>query len=110
MADQSAYPPRLPGRRKKNGRTRYATELYRHVENALPTVVLAKRLARESPEDVPFEAAAGLRTFFDRNPDFDFRTARIDEYLREDRAAKLDNIPNPDGVTSELRRISESST
>ncbi len=85
--------------------TRYATELYRHVEKALPTLVLAKRLAKESSDDVPFEAVGDLRTFFDRNPDFDFGTTRIDEYLREDRAGKLDTIANPDGVTAELRRI-----
>ena len=99
-------PPATPGGTEEERLTKYAETLYRHVEEAVPTLVIANRAAKDSGRDSPFkEVGADLQTFFARNPAFDFRTSPVDAYLRDGREEKLKDVADPRALTAVVRKV-----
>ena len=70
--------PAVFGEKQDERETRYAEFLPRMVEALYPTTVLSHRLAEVDEEK--FAPALG---FLRSNPDFEFRTTRVHEFLRE---------------------------
>jgi hypothetical protein len=84
-------------------------EKLRREINTYPDVDFRRMLTEGQEAEVPFSQPLrdNLVRFFDNAPDFDFRTTRVDAYLKEhadkafDRIAKEDRI----AVTAQLKRL-----
>lgn len=77
----------------------FASFLTRYIEAGSPTRVLVERLATDTPP-----AAAPALQFLRRNPDFDFRSQRVAEFLRANPAA-LEGDPDPAATRTSLESI-----
>ena len=68
-------PAGTPGATDEERLQNYATSLSNRVEAAVPTAAIAARLANDTAAGNPFSTeSADLQTFFENNPDFDFKT------------------------------------
>jgi hypothetical protein len=100
-------PPGTPGRDDDERLHNYATSLVQFVEKALPTAVVASRLARDDGADSPFQSAkVDLERFFDDNPEFELGVAPIAVYLQEGRDQKLANVEDPDALIARVDDLS----
>jgi len=76
------------------------------MENALPTPVIAGRVASDTAGDGPFNPVrTDLQTFFRNNKSYEFRETPIDVYLSVDRAGKLTGVVNPTALIAELKNM-----
>ncbi len=91
--------PALLGEKEEEREARYAEFLPRMVEALFPTAVLAHRLAETNQT-----AFRPTLTFLQRNPDFDFRSMRAHEFLR-DHPDALDGIADRDTAVKQLRAV-----
>ncbi|HBZ29535.1 MAG TPA: hypothetical protein DEO56_02920, partial [Nitrosomonas nitrosa] len=78
VGEKSIGAPSVLGEDESQRTEQYALFLERMVEATFPTTVLGHRLAELDPEKF-----APTIAFLRRNPDFDFNTMRLHEYLRE---------------------------
>jgi peptidoglycan hydrolase-like protein with peptidoglycan-binding domain len=91
--------PALLGEDDDEREGRYAEFLPRMVEAIFPTTVLTYRLA-----EVEQTTFAPALAFLRRNPDFEFRTMRTHEYLR-DHPDALDGVDDRDAAVTQLRAV-----
>lgn len=91
--------PALMGEKEEEREARYAEFLPRMVEALFPTAVLTNRLA-----EIDQGAFAPALAFLQQNPEFDFRTMRAHEYLREHPDA-LDGVADPETAVIQLRAV-----
>lgn len=89
-------PSTVEGETRAERINNYVRTMMRMVEDAFPTPVIVHNMN----DDVPNQA--GLSQFFSQNPDFEFRTMRVDSYLAENEGA-LDNIENAQEVKKQVR-------
>jgi hypothetical protein len=99
-------PPTIPGANPQEKIDNYATTLNRHMENALPTPVIAGRLDKDTSNDSPFrQVRTDLKTFFTNNPLYEFKEIPIDTYLSEGRDEKLRGVVNQTALITELKTM-----
>lgn len=89
-------PPTVEGETRAEKINNYVRTMMRMTEDAFPTPVIVHNMNDDFPNK------AGLMQFFSQNPDFEFRSTRIDSYLTENEGA-LDNIENAQEVKQQLR-------
>jgi hypothetical protein len=106
MVDRAGVPPGTAGDDPDEQRNNYATSLLGYVEKAIPTAVLASRLANDTSDDSPFAAARqDLTTFFDRNPGFELGQVPLELYLSQDREEKLAGVNDPEALLAQLKNL-----
>ncbi|MDC0749965.1 Tc toxin subunit A-related protein [Polyangium mundeleinium] len=90
-------PADTPGANEEQRWDNYAKILESTVETAFPTAVIADRVTDEVP-------GAGIRVFFENNPNFEFGAVRVSRYLAQtnDRMTGVSNVP---AVTEQLKKI-----
>lgn len=99
-------PATTPGASLEEKIENYAIGLNQHIEDVLPTAVIAGRLKKDTGDDSPFKSArADLKTFFDNNPSFEFRTTPVDLYLSEGREQKLEDVTDPAAFMAQLKSM-----
>lgn len=99
-------PPGTAGDSPEEQLDNYATSLLHYVEQAIPTAVLAERLASDTTDDNPLAPAqADLTTFFGNNPTFQLGTGPVELYLSEDRDQKLAGVTDPEALLVHLRNL-----
>jgi Tc toxin complex TcA C-terminal TcB-binding domain/ABC toxin N-terminal region/Neuraminidase-like domain len=104
---QIGAPPGTPGRNEDERLYNYATSLVQFVEKALPTAVVASRLASDDGVDSPFRTAkVDLASFFDDNPDFELGAAPLAVYLQDGRDQKLANVADPEALVARVEGLS----
>ena len=89
-------PPRILGKDEKEKTENYIRVMMRMVEDAFPTAVIAHCI------DDDFPHAEALKKFFEKNPDFEFRTMKIDSYLAKNENA-LANTKEAEEVKEQLK-------
>ncbi|MDI3290949.1 neuraminidase-like domain-containing protein [Polyangium sp. 15x6] len=89
-------PPDTPGANETERRDNYAKILEHTVETAFPTAVIADRVTDEVP-------GAGIRVFFENNPNFEFGAVRVSRYLAQ--SDRMTGVSNPAAVTEQLKKI-----
>ena len=104
---QIGAPPGTPGRNEDERLDNYAVSLVQFVEKALPTAVVASRLASDDGVDSPFRSVkADLASFFDDNPNFELGAAPIAVYLQDGRDQKLANVADPEALVARVDDLS----
>ncbi len=99
-------PATIPGADLQEKIDNYAAVLNQHIENVLPTAVIASRLEKDTGDDSPFKSAhADLKTFFDNNPSFEFKGTPVDLYLSEGCEKKFANVTDPAGLKAQLKSM-----
>jgi hypothetical protein len=97
-------PLTTPGDTPQEKADNYASALSRYIENALPTAVIASRLEKDT--DSPLKSAqVDLKTFFDNNPAFEFKTSPVATYLSKGRAQKLSDVGDSAALIEQLKRM-----
>jgi peptidoglycan hydrolase-like protein with peptidoglycan-binding domain len=91
--------PALLGEREEERESRYAEFLPRMVEAIFPTATLTHRLA-----EIDQATFAPTLAFLQQNPEFEFRTMRADEYLREHPDA-LNGVADRETAVIQLRAV-----
>jgi Tc toxin complex TcA C-terminal TcB-binding domain/Neuraminidase-like domain/Putative peptidoglycan binding domain len=97
-------PLTTPGATPEEKADNYGVALGKYIEKALPTAVIASRL--EKDPDSPLKSAqVDLKTFFDNNPSFEFKTFPVALYLSEGREEKLTDVSDPAALAVQLKRM-----
>jgi len=99
--ERVGVPPGTDGDGPAQQRDNYAASLLAYVEKAIPTAVLASRIAADTGAFA--ETRDDLLTFFEHNPGFELGQAPLELYLGQDREQKLAGVRNPDTLLGQLR-------
>ena len=97
-------PPTTPGADLPAKMDNYATSLAQYFEKLLPTVAIAAQLKNDKKKGPFKETYKDLNTFFDNNPEFEFRIGPIDLYLSEGRE-KLQGVNDKGALIGQLKKI-----
>lgn len=99
MIETYGFPPDVPGKDDEEKANNYAQTIFRMIEDAFPTAVIAHKV--ENDNDIPGNKEDLVR-FFNINPNFEFSTTQIDRYLKENTSA-LVGIEDQDGLIRQLK-------
>jgi Neuraminidase-like domain/Putative peptidoglycan binding domain len=100
-------PPGTPGNDDDERLDNYAASLARYVADALPTAVVASRLASDDDVNSPFQSTkSDLMSFFSNNPSFEIGVAPLALYLEEGRDEKLANVADHAALEARLDDLS----
>src|SRR5215213_2163396 len=106
LLQTTGVPPSTPGATAQEKIDNYAAALNAHMENALPTPVVAGRFVADIAGDSPFNTVrTDLQTFFNTNKFYEFREVPIDVYLSTNRDTKLAGVNNAVALVAELKNM-----
>lgn len=91
-------PKGTPGKDPAEKVQNYVQSITTMIDTAFPTDALARQLGKDA-----FPGQPDLKTFFDRNPEFDFQTNQVTAYTKD--ATTLAGVKTPEVLVQQLQQF-----
>lgn len=102
MVQTHGFPPDVPGKDDEEKADYYAQTIFRMIEDAFPTAVVAHKLHGDVEFEIPFREE--ISNFLLNTPEFEFGKTQIDTYLKEN-PDTFTGVEDQEGVIRQFKTM-----